>query len=470
MAQGMTDGAAARDARTEEPPPDTANSVLAKALAADKREGLRLAVKARWIALAVIALFLIYLTPRWEVIYFEALLVGFAVIGWAQLKVGRVGRSRPELFLMFCDLALMTFALTVPNPLNDDPWPTAMQYRLGNFAYFYVLLAGAALAYSWRTIFAMGVWTTGLWMAAMVWVIFQPLARPELSAAAEQAFAGAPGLFAFLDPNDVYVPGRIQEIVVFLIVAGTLALGGWRTNWLLVKQAAAERGRANLARYFPPNIVDRLADRDRPLGAVRTQSVAVMFVDIVGFTRIAERQSPEDVVATLRAFHARMERAVFDNEGTLDKFLGDGLMATFGTPDPGPRDAGNAVRCARAMLAAVDDWNRERAAAGAEPIPVSIGIHYGDVVLGDIGSERRLEFAVLGDVVNVASRLEALTREFGVQVVVSEGLVQSVRADTGPDAEALIAGFRRGERQPLRGREEPIVVWTLSGSQEPSSG
>ena len=370
---------------------------------------------------------------------------------------------------MFCDLALMTFTLTVANPLVDDPWPLAMQYRFGNFVYFFVLLSGAALAYSWRTIVAMGVWTTGLWMAAMVWVIFQPVDQPDLSTAARQAFAGAPGLLEFLDPNAVHVPVHVKEVVIFLIVAGTLALGGWRTNRLLVRQAAAERGRANLARYFPPNIVDRLADRDRPLGAVRTQSVAVMFVDIVGFTHIAERQSPEEVVATLRAFYARMERAVFDNEGTLDKFLGDGLMATFGTPDSGPRDADNAVRCARAMLAAVDDWNRERAGAGVEPIPVSIGIHYGDVVLGDVGSERRLEFAVLGDVVNVASRLEELTRQFGVQVVVSEGLVQSVRAETGADAEALIAGFRRGERQPLRGRDEPILVWTLAGGQVPSS-
>ncbi len=136
-----------------------------------------------------------------------------------------------------------------------------------------------------------------------------------------------------------------------------------------------------------------------------------MFADIVGFTKFAERQTADQVVSTLRGFHARMERAVFDNGGTLDKFLGDGLMATFGTPDPGPHDASNAVRCGHAMLAAIEDWNRERRASGAEPIALSVGLHCGTVVLGDIGSERRLEFAVLGDVVNVASRLEALTRD-----------------------------------------------------------
>jgi adenylate cyclase len=444
-------------------PLEASNEILTEALAADKREGLGLAVKARWSALAVIALLLPYLNQTWSVLYYESLLTGFALIGWAQLKIGRVGRSRAELFLILCDLVLLTFTLVVPNPLVDFSWPPAMQYRFDNFIYFFVLLSGGTLAFSWRTTLTMGLWTTVLWMAAMTWVIFQPLTHPELSAAVKAALAGHPHLYDFLDPNDVLIPNRIQEVVVFLIVAGTLALGGWRTNRLLVRQAAAARERANLARYFPPNIVDRLADRDRPLGAVRSQSVAVMFADIVGFTHIAERQSPDEVVATLREFHARMERAVFDNQGTLDKFLGDGLMATFGTPDSGPHDAENALRCARAMVKTVDDWNEARARVGAEPISLSIGAHYGKAVLGDIGSERRLEFAVLGDVVNVASRLEALTRELGVQVIVSDDLMQTAHAQATPGAEALLSDFRRGEPQSLRGRDEPILVWAPGG-------
>jgi adenylate cyclase len=163
-------------------------------------------------------------------------------------------------------------------------------------------------------------------------VVLQPIARPELSVAVSEAVGGDTRILEFIDPNVVHIPGEVQNVMVFLIVAATLALGGWRAQRLLVGQAEAERERANLARYFQPNMVDRLADRDQPLGAVRTQSVAVMFVDIVGFTHIAERQSPEVVVATLRDFYARMEAAVFDNNGTLDKFLGDVLMATFSTP------------------------------------------------------------------------------------------------------------------------------------------
>ena len=186
-----------------------------------------------------------------------------------------------------------------------------------------------------------------------------------------------------------------------------------------------------------------------------------MFADIVGFTKIAESQTPDEVVATLREFHARLERIVFDHEGTLDKYLGDGLMATFGTPEAGEHDARNALTCAQAMMDEMAVWNAERKAAGLVPLPLSIGIHYGGVVLGDIGSARRLEFAVLGDVVNVASRLEALTRDLDVRVIVSDDLIQAVREDLGEQASALLSRFENRDKQEIRGRQEPVLVWTL---------
>ena len=435
------------------------NSVVLAALAADKREGLRLAVKTRWVALAIIAVLLVYLNPSWTVLYHELLIVAFALIGWAQLKVGRLGRSRPELALMFCDLALMTVTLVVPNPLVDHVWPTAMQFQFGTFVYFFVLLSFATLAYSWRTLVAMGVWTTALWSAGVGWVILQPVVAPELSAAVQAALAGHPRLLEFLDPNRVHVPIRVQELVVFLIVAGTLALSGWRANRLLIKQAGVERERANLPRYFSPNVVEELSHNDEPLKRVRTQDVAVLFVDIVGFTAMAAGRSPRQVIETLRDFHGRMEREVFAHGGTLDKYLGDGLMATFGTPWTGERDAGNALRCARAMIGAVQDCNAERAARGEPTIRAGFGIHYGPAVLGDIGANR-LEFAVIGNTVNVASRLEALTRELGVALIASDALIE--RAKSEPEAApADVAGLRQPGAQRIRGLDQPIAVWTL---------
>src|SRR5271170_6406910 len=122
-------------------------------------------------------------------------------------------------------------------------------------------------------------------------------------------------------------------------------------------RAAAERARSNLSRYFSPNIVEMLAAQDEPLGAVRRQTVAVLFVDIVGFTRMAERLTPEAVVTMLRQFHERMTAQIFACGGTVEKYIGDAIFAVFGLPTPSPADAANALRCADMMIAALANWN-----------------------------------------------------------------------------------------------------------------
>lgn len=435
-----------------------ADPFIREALSENKRQGLLLAVRARWIALAIVAVFIPFLNFRLEVLYYEAALIIFALIGWAQLRAGKVEHSRQELVLIFLDLALITFLIVVPNPWREGDWPTAFQYQLGEFGYFYVLLAAGTLAFSWRTMFAFGMWTTALWLGALILVALFGSELPELSDRAATAFAGYERILDVIDPNDPRIPERIQEVIIFLIVAGILAVNGYRNNRLIFQQANVARERANLARYFAPTLVDQMAEQDQPLGAVRSQDVAVMFVDIVGFTHFAAKRSPEEVVALLREFHARLETTVFEHQGTLDKFLGDGLMATFGTPEATPCDAANALRCGRAILSNIEEWNAARKEAGAEPVRVSVGMHYGSVVLGDIGSERRLEYAVLGDTVNVASRLEALTRNLGVGLVTSDDLVIAIRED-GERGE-LLSGLDSAGLQQLRGRDEPINAWT----------
>jgi adenylate cyclase len=428
------------------------------ALADSKREGLWLAVRARWVALAVIALTLPIMNPHWEVIYYIVSLGLFAVIGWAQLKVGKAGVSRPELFLMFCDLALLTFIAVVPNPWSPGGWPIGMQFRFNTFIYFFVLLATAPLAYSWRTVIAMGAWTAALWAVGVGWVWLQPETHAALAERVRAAVGSDVRMFALIDPTAINIAARFQEIVVFLIVAVTLAVAVRRSNALLVSHAGIERERTNLARYFSPNVVEQLSKNDEPLKQVRTENVAVLFADIVGFTAYADGRSPAEVIGTLRRFHERMEREIFRHEGTLDKYLGDGLMATFGTPFPGASDAGNALRCAQTMLGAIDDLNRERRHRGEPPIRISIGLHYGQVVLGDIGLNR-LEFAVIGTTVNAASRLESLTREFGCAIIASDDLVQRARAETS-SSDADFTHLVAQPPQAIRGLEQPLGIWT----------
>ena len=430
------------------------------ALERHKREGMVLAVKARWIAMAVIAVMLPVIDPRIEVLYYEALALGFVLIGWAQLRVARVGLSKAELLLLFGDLALMTLAIMVPNPFGSTDWPLAMEYRSQAFHYYYVLLAGGVLAYSWRTVRGIGTVTACLWLFALAVVWALSGEHEALTRAAQAAFGPDRELVALLDPNNPLTYIRVQEVVVFLIVATILSLAVRRYGRLLMGHAALERERANLARYFSPNVVEELSRNDEPLKQIRTQDIAVLFVDIVGFTRYAAERSPRAVIETLRQFHQRMEDEVFRHEGTLDKYLGDGLMATFGTPSAGERDALNALRCARAMIRSVAAWNAERAARGEPPIEASFGLHYGPAVLGDIGANR-LEFAVIGNTVNVASRIEALTRRLSVKLAASDALRERARREAGAEDRAL-SDLVRHDGLEIRGLDGRMTVWALA--------
>src|SRR5260370_39422561 len=177
------------------------------------------------------------MNPHWEVIYYIVSLGLFAVIGWAQLKVGKAGRSRPELFLMFCDLALLTFIAIVPNPWSNANWPIGMRFRFDTFIYFFILLSTATLAYSWRTVIAMGIWTSALWVVGVGWAYLQPEAHVALSERVRAAVGSDDRMFRLIDPAAINIGARFQEITVFLIVAMTLALVVRRSNALLVSHA-----------------------------------------------------------------------------------------------------------------------------------------------------------------------------------------------------------------------------------------
>jgi len=431
------------------------------ALTEAKLEGQLLAVRARWISLFVVALMLPIVNPTVSVLFYHGFLVLFALIGYAQLRVARLGQSRAELALIFCDIVLIMMIAVVPNPLEPEGLPMAVKYQFGNFQFYYVLLAAATLAYSWRTVIAFGTWTSLTWVIGLVIAYFISAPQPELTERVAEVFSLYPALKDVLmevhDPNSFRYDLRFQEIVIFFLVAATLAITVRRTSLLLRSHAASERERTNLSRYFSPNVVEQLSKNDEPLKDVRTQDVCVMFVDIVGFTGFAQNKPPQEVIGLLRDFHGAMGQAVFNHSGTLDKYLGDGLMATFGTPMAGQRDAINALECAGTMLEAVTQMNAVRTERGEPPIRTSIGLHFGPVVLGDIGSNR-LEYAVIGDTVNVASRIEALTRPLGVHLAASDAFISDVRRiDADHPALASLALIKG---QSVRGVDAPLDIWT----------
>ena len=226
------------------------------------------------------------------------------------------------------------------------------------------------------------------------------------------------------------------------------------------RRMAAERARNNLSRYFSPNIVELLAAQDEPLGAGRRETVAVLFADIVAFTRMAEVMAPEDVLALLREFHARMTAQIFASGGTVDQYMGDGIFAVFGAPAASPDDAANALNCAEMMLKALQRWNDEREREGDARLDIGIGLNYGPVVLGDVGSEHSMSFTAIGDTVNTAARLQVLTRALQTPLVVGDAVVQAIKALSPEIAAERTRKLEDQGEHNLRGRASPVRVWT----------
>jgi adenylate cyclase len=219
----------------------------------------------------------------------------------------------------------------------------------------------------------------------------------------------------------------------------------------------AERARSNLARYFPPNMVELLAETDEPFGKARKQNAAIMFADMIGFTPLSASDTPERVFSLLRDFFELLGGEVFRVGGTVDKYLGDGLMASFGAPVAGTRDASSALSCALAIRAQLAEWNQERTEAGEALVKVAIGAHYGQVMLGNIGDARRLEFATIGDTVNVASRIERLARSLDTDIVLSDALIAAATSEMPDNPELSL--FTAVPDQSVPGLEQKLTVW-----------
>lgn len=179
-----------------------------------------------------------------------------------------------------------------------------------------------------------------------------------------------------------------------------------------------ERLRDAIGRYLAPELAEEVMKRGVQLGG-QTIGATMLFADIRGFTTISEKLSPEEVVDFLNRYFAAVEPAIQQCGGWINKFGGDSLLAVFGAPVPHADHARRALQAALGMRAALAEFNRQQAAAGEPQVQIGVGIHTGDIVAGNVGSPTRMEYTVIGDVVNVASRIDGLNKDWGTDILVS---------------------------------------------------
>jgi adenylate cyclase len=251
----------------------------------------------------------------------------------------------------------------------------------------------------------------------------------------------------YIESEDDWIAANV--IVVPLRGESAEALG----TMLVIEDIQREKElRRTMSRYLSNDVIDRLmAQGDAGLGG-NTHEVTILFSDIRGFTPLTERLGAGETVSLLNEYFSFMEDVVTNRRGIIDKYIGDAIMALFGSPFPSENDAANAVQAAGDMFYVLNLLNARRAEEGKAAIRIGVGIGTGNVITGNIGSPMRMDFTVIGDPVNLAARIEEATKTYGADVLVGDATWE--RLAEKPRA-------RRLDIVRLRGQTRPTELWEI---------
>jgi len=264
---------------------------------------------------------------------------------------------------------------------------------------------------------------------------------------------------AYMTSASILIGAELDKIVSILVVTAVLALALARARATLFRAVAESTAAMDLKRFFAPEVARRITGADmliRP-GEGELRPAAILFIDLRGFTPLSRTLEPNDLMMLLAEYQARMVPALGKHGGAIDKFLGDGIMASFGAARPDPAYAAHALAAVDDVLAAAREWQAERRAAGMTAPNIGVGLATGEVVFGAVGDASRLEYTVIGDAVNLAAKLEKHNK-----VAQTVGL-----ADRASYALAIAQGYdgaprRTIERASVGGVDDPIDLTVLA--------
>jgi len=318
--------------------------------------------------------------------------------------------------------------------------PTGISGRLVDYAFFFPTLFLAVSIVLFR-------------IKVFIFFIFLYIAVLTLNLSPflfdENVYFSINKLDIFFDNNVVNRAVFMRNILLFffIILIGIAIL--WQANRHAQSSADFEKNNMVLGRYFSPDIKNEIEETGLNFSEYipKNLNVAVLFTDIVGFTKLSEKMEPNDVLKLLSEYQTIMVECIFEFNGTVDKFIGDAVMANFGTPKSYGNDAQNAFNCAKKMKSMLHEWNKNRIDNRQKIIEHRIGIHYGECIVGNVGGEKRVEYTVLGDTVNVASRLCDLSKVFNNDLLISKALYDQIE---------IVEEYEEFASHPIKGRKEKI--------------
>lgn len=290
--------------------------------------------------------------------------------------------------------------------------PPSFSLKAPTLLYVFIFIALRALRFEARYVLLVGITACIGWGVMIVY-----------AATYDSSLAGGAAItrdyVTYLTTNSILLGAEFDKIISILIVTIVLAVAIVRGRLLLVKSVSEQAAAFALARFFSPEVADRIrgSRSDIKAGSGQFRDAAILFVDIRGFTSMATTMTPNEAIGLLIDYQKRMMPIIQRHGGMIDKFLGDGILATFGCAEPSATYAADSLRAAQEIAAAAREWARSRAAETKPAIGIGVSVAVGQVVFGAVGDASRLEFTVIGEPVNLAAKLEKHTKVEGAKAL-----------------------------------------------------
>ncbi|KZD12850.1 adenylate/guanylate cyclase domain-containing protein [Oceanibaculum pacificum] len=366
-----------------------------------------------WVQLAVVLTFAILYSLAPKTFHADIMLqpVPWALGIYAGFTLFRLllahRRRLPGWFLYLSIVADMALLLvTIWSFHIQYQQPPSFYLKAPTVLYVFIFIALRALRFEARFVLAAGAAAALGWLALVYYAVFSTMENPMITR----------NYVTYLTSNAILLGAEFDKIISILLVTAVIAAAILRARALLERAVIDGAAARDLSRFFAPEVAARITAAEHRIraGEGEMQNAAILTVDIRGFTKLSMEAPPREVMALLSEYQSRVVPAIQRQGGSIDKFLGDGVMATFGAALPTETYAADALRAVDAVTAAVTLWNGERIAAGLAPLRIGAAVSTGPVLFGAVGDDTRLEYTVIGEAVNLAAKLENHTKREGV--------------------------------------------------------
>jgi adenylate cyclase len=369
-----------------------------------------------WIQLAVICTFATLYTISPKTTMHGTAITGTAIALYFILTVARLVlayRWRLPTWMLYLsvlfDMALL-FGLIWSFHLQYQQ-PPSFYLKAPTLLYVFIFIALRALRFESQFVLFAGISAATGWLVMVAYVMFSDPTNAMVTR----------DYVSYLTSNSVLVGAEFDKIVSILVVTAIIAVGLIRGRRLLERAVTEGFATRDLSRFFDPEVAARIRKHGEGLvaGAGEARDAAILNLDVRGFTRLAGQIPPDEVMTVLADYQSRMVPLIQQHRGTIDKFLGDGIMATFGASEPSDTYAADALRALDAAMAAAPEWEAAQAAAGRDWLRINGAVATGRIIFGAVGEASRLEYTVIGDAVNLSAKLEKQNKRLASRACVT---------------------------------------------------